>query len=130
MVKPHNDTNARVGRFFHSEKFFSQVRELTRIQIILSASLWLWNLYIAANLSRRELVDLTMARQAGCLSIDRVPPNRVSGCRLRAEKCSSAYGGAVRDRAVSRLDLQRLADAVWIALFLTGQVTIRFQNHG
>src|SRR5439155_24820103 len=40
-------------------------------------SLWLGNLQITANLSGRELIDFSMARQVGSLSIAGIPPDRV-----------------------------------------------------
>ena len=76
----------------------------------MAVNLRLGNFDIAANLSRRELVDLLMAWQAGCLSIGWVPPNRVIAT-FAQKGISRVCGGAVRGRAVSRLDLQRLANA-------------------
>jgi hypothetical protein len=41
------------------------------------STLWIGDFQIATNLSRREIIDFAMARNARCFAIGRPPPNRV-----------------------------------------------------
>jgi len=72
----HTDTNGRAEQLFRPKGEKDSRKRMQRTHNT-DVILRLWNLQIAANLSCRELIDLSMARQAGRLSVAGIPPDRM-----------------------------------------------------